>query len=301
MFQSGWIRFLSIAVVACAVLPHAGGCGKKKTGLTIAQRLEKAEKEPTPDRQAAGFLRVAKLQAGQNQRDAAKETAMKAFERLKGEGDANLFAQRLVECGAVLAELGERKPAREALALAIGQADKVDDPVRKTQLLADAGAVYGDKAKGAADSLAAKEALKKATEVADGVEERFRADALAAVALGSEKTPLISRARATELLGTMLGGYNIHPLIELLGDATVGTIAADALKKTLLMFDAFHDVDEKAKKEAEKSGKFLAKGVNASQPGVPRRGNASGCRAKIDRAWRESSSIRRISSSTLSK
>ncbi|EKZ99678.1 bifunctional aconitate hydratase 2/2-methylisocitrate dehydratase [Cupriavidus sp. HMR-1] len=77
---------------------------------------------------------------------------------------------------------------------------------------------------------------------------KVKASYLAAVALGSEKTPLISRARATELLGTMLGGYNISPLIELLDDAEVGTVAAEALKKTLLMFDAFHDVKEKADK-----------------------------------------------------
>ena len=54
--------------------------------------------------------------------------------------------------------------------------------------------------------------------------------------------------QATELLGTMLGGYNIGPLIELLDDAEIGTIAAEALKKTLLMFDSFHDVKEKADK-----------------------------------------------------
>ncbi len=75
---------------------------------------------------------------------------------------------------------------------------------------------------------------------------KVKASYLAAVAFGKEVSPLISRGRATELLGTMLGGYNIHPLIELLDDAMVGTIAAEALKHTLLMFDAFHDVEEKA-------------------------------------------------------
>ena len=75
-----------------------------------------------------------------------------------------------------------------------------------------------------------------------------KASYLAAVALGSEKCPLITRGKATELLGTMLGGYNIGPLVELLDDKEVGTIAADALKKTLLMFDAFHDVKDKAEK-----------------------------------------------------
>ncbi len=75
---------------------------------------------------------------------------------------------------------------------------------------------------------------------------KVKASYLAAVAHGTEKTALISRAQATQLLGTMLGGYNISPLIDLLDDADVAPVAAEALKKTLLMFDQFHDVKEKA-------------------------------------------------------
>ncbi|MEP6908258.1 MAG: bifunctional aconitate hydratase 2/2-methylisocitrate dehydratase [Pseudoxanthomonas sp.] len=75
---------------------------------------------------------------------------------------------------------------------------------------------------------------------------KVKASYLAAVAFGTEQCVLISRERATELLGTMLGGYNIHPLVELLDDALLAAIAAEALKKTLLMFDAFHDVKDKA-------------------------------------------------------
>ncbi len=77
---------------------------------------------------------------------------------------------------------------------------------------------------------------------------KVKASYLAAVALGSETCGLISRERATELLGTMLGGYNIGPLIELLDQPELGQIAANGLKNTLLMFDSFHDVQEKAEK-----------------------------------------------------
>ena len=77
---------------------------------------------------------------------------------------------------------------------------------------------------------------------------KVKASYLAAVAHGTEVCPLISREQATNLLGTMLGGYNISPLIDLLDDATVGAAAAKALKYTLLMFDQFHDVKEKADK-----------------------------------------------------
>ncbi|MBX9403104.1 bifunctional aconitate hydratase 2/2-methylisocitrate dehydratase [Lysobacter sp. BMK333-48F3] len=102
---------------------------------------------------------------------------------------------------------------------------------------------------------------------------KVKASYLAAVAFGSENNALISRARATELLGTMLGGYNIHPLIELLDDAEVGTVAADALKHTLLMFDAFHDVQEKAEKGNANAKAVLQSWADAewftSKPEVP--------------------------------
>ncbi|MDO5504773.1 MAG: aconitate hydratase B, partial [Pseudoxanthomonas suwonensis] len=75
---------------------------------------------------------------------------------------------------------------------------------------------------------------------------KVKASYLAALAHGSETSALISPRRATELLGTMLGGYNIHPLVELLDNAELGATAADALKHTLLVFDAFHDVKAKA-------------------------------------------------------
>lgn len=102
---------------------------------------------------------------------------------------------------------------------------------------------------------------------------KVKASYLAAVAFGTEKNALISRARATELLGTMLGGYNIHPLVELLDDAEVGTVAANALKHTLLMFDAFHDVQEKAEKGNANAKSVLQSWADAewftSRPEVP--------------------------------
>ena len=70
---------------------------------------------------------------------------------------------------------------------------------------------------------------------------------LADITAGKAKSPLINRKRATELLGTMVGGYNVQPLIDLLDDAEVGDIATKALCRTLLIFDHFHDIAEKAK------------------------------------------------------
>ena len=67
------------------------------------------------------------------------------------------------------------------------------------------------------------------------------------LAKGKAISPLINREKATELLGTMLGGYNVESLIDLLEDEEVGKIAAEGLSKTLLMFTAKHDVIELAK------------------------------------------------------
>ncbi len=102
---------------------------------------------------------------------------------------------------------------------------------------------------------------------------KVKASYLAAIAHGSEKCPLIDAQRATELLGTMLGGYNIAPLIDLLDDAGVGKTAAEALKKTLLMFDQFHDVKEKADKGNANAKAVLQSWADAewftSRPEVP--------------------------------
>ncbi|CUB03521.1 bifunctional aconitate hydratase 2/2-methylisocitrate dehydratase [Marinomonas fungiae] len=82
-----------------------------------------------------------------------------------------------------------------------------------------------------------------------GVDEAayVKAGFLAAITKGEASSPLIDKKLATELLGTMLGGYNIQPLIECLDDAEIAPIAVKALSHTLLIFDAFHDVEEKSK------------------------------------------------------
>ncbi len=82
-----------------------------------------------------------------------------------------------------------------------------------------------------------------------GVDEAayVKAGFLTAVAKGEVSSPLVSREKAAQLLGTMQGGYNIAPLVDLLDDDALAAIAAKALSHTLLMFDAFYDVEEKAK------------------------------------------------------
>ncbi|MCQ8127698.1 bifunctional aconitate hydratase 2/2-methylisocitrate dehydratase [Methylomonas rivi] len=87
-----------------------------------------------------------------------------------------------------------------------------------------------------------------ANRVPAGVDEAayVKAAFLADVAKGAAVSPIVSPQKATELLGTMLGGYNIAPLIELLDNGALAATAAAALSHILLIFDAFHDVEEKA-------------------------------------------------------
>ena len=84
--------------------------------------------------------------------------------------------------------------------------------------------------------------------VPPGVDEAayVKAGFLSAVAKGEAESPLIDKKFAVKLLGTMLGGYNIATLIDLLDDGELAESAADELCHTMLMFDAFHDVTEKA-------------------------------------------------------
>ena len=104
---------------------------------------------------------------------------------------------------------------------------------------------------------------------------KVKASYLAAVAHGTESCALISREKATQLLGTMLGGYNISPMIALLDDAqdSVAAEAASGLKNTLLMFDQFHDVQEKAEKGNAYAKAVLQSWADAewftSRPEVP--------------------------------
>jgi len=90
-----------------------------------------------------------------------------------------------------------------------------------------------------------------------------KAGFLAALASGEAKSPLIDKVKATQLLGTMLGGYNIGPMISSLDDAELAPHAVEALSKTLLMFEAFHDVKEKADGGNESAKKVMQSWADA--------------------------------------
>lgn len=82
-----------------------------------------------------------------------------------------------------------------------------------------------------------------------GVDEAayVKAGFLSAIISGDASSPIITAGHAVKLLGTMQGGYNIEPLISALDDSVLAPLAVTALSHTLLIFDAFYDVEEKAK------------------------------------------------------
>lgn len=94
--------------------------------------------------------------------------------------------------------------------------------------------------------------------VPPGVDEAayVKAGFLAAITKGEVSSPVIDKKLAVKLLGNMHGGYNIVTLVELLDDAELAELAGVELKKTILMFDAFHDVEERMK-----NGNAVAKDV----------------------------------------
>ena len=94
--------------------------------------------------------------------------------------------------------------------------------------------------------------------VPPGVDEAayVKASFLSAIATAKDHSPIISRELSVRLLGQMLGGYNVATLVELLDDEDMQECAAEQLKSTILVFDAFHDVAEKAT-----DGNNLAKSV----------------------------------------
>jgi aconitate hydratase 2 / 2-methylisocitrate dehydratase len=85
---------------------------------------------------------------------------------------------------------------------------------------------------------------------------------LADIAKGTAASPLVSPEKAVQLLGTMLGGYNVLALVDLL-DTPMAPHAVTALSSTILMFDSFHDVEAKMKAGNDHAKKLMQSWANA--------------------------------------
>jgi len=115
------------------------------------------------------------------------------------------------------------------------------------------------------------------TRVPPGVDAAsyVKAGFLAAIVKGEATSPLITKAVATEMLGKMMGGYNVAPLVAALDDPAVAPMAAEALSKTILMFESKYDVEEKMKKGNKYAEQVMKSWAEAewftSRPVVPKK------------------------------
>jgi tetratricopeptide (TPR) repeat protein len=185
------------------VAPLSGCSGtKKKASLTIAERLAKARGDTTPGGQARELAKIARLQFKSGDKTGAGKTLAEARKTINADADPTVFGPRLVDIATTYVILGDKKPAREVADRALALADTMTDAVAQTDLLAKVGVVYGSRETGLGDAIKAKETLAKAAAIASGdqVTERFRPQALAAVALGyananlaADATPVIEK------------------------------------------------------------------------------------------------------------
>jgi hypothetical protein len=240
-------RFAVLPVLLLAALPLVGCGGGKKPTMTIADRLRRAEAQPTPDGQAREFARIARLQLQSADNSGAEKTVGRArqvylemkmpvrepvAEEVAPEPapdapapdapaadapaadapaaeppaaedaapeppasppiNAAIWGPLLVEIAAVYADAGSKGPARDVLKDAASLAPEIGDDVSRASLLAGIGGIYGSQTSG--DAALARANLRQAAQLAEGVESRFRAEALAAVAMGYVKAGLAKEA-----------------------------------------------------------------------------------------------------------
>ena len=177
-----------LAILLLVALVPTGGCGKKPDKpKTIAQQLDEARKAKTPEAQARALIRVARRQLKAGDTSGAGKTLTEARGLIKPDADPAVAGQRLVEIGDLAAKADSRAAAREALKAGVELAGKVGDPISKIRILTDAATVFGVKSGGLADAKSAKDSLDKATAAADEVEERFKVQAFAAIAVALAK------------------------------------------------------------------------------------------------------------------
>jgi hypothetical protein len=181
--------FLTLALGAAL----SGGCGSgTKAPPTIAQRLERARSAKTPEARCRELVRVARLQIDAGDRSGATGTLAEARRLIPAEGDPLLRGPRLIEVAAGYAGLGERSAARGLLEEVAALARAVDDPAGRVDLLASVAGGYGPA--GAADADRAGAILTEARAATEEVSPRFRAGALAAVALAAVNSGRIDDA-----------------------------------------------------------------------------------------------------------
>jgi hypothetical protein len=167
-------------LVGWAALVGSAGCGQRP--LRLEDRLAKAMNQAPGPGRAKDLLSVARRQAAAADRVGAHDTITAAYNDLSAGGEESVAT--LLEVAQAYIDVDDRRTARTVLKRVAEIGKTIDDPGRKAKTLADAGALFGNADTGMADPQEARALLSEATTLAEGVEERFRAEALAVVAKG---------------------------------------------------------------------------------------------------------------------
>jgi tetratricopeptide (TPR) repeat protein len=172
--------FVIWALIGFTAVAGSVGCGKRP--LRIEDRIALAREKPRGPQQAAELLKVARRQLTANDRVGAHDTITAAFDQVSAGGEEAITT--LLDVAQSYIDVDDRRTARIVLNRAVEIGKATSDPAQKARRLADAGALFGNADTGMADPQRARALLGEATTVAEGVEDRFRAEALAVVAMG---------------------------------------------------------------------------------------------------------------------
>ncbi|MFM8735892.1 MAG: hypothetical protein ACKOC8_11935 [Pirellulales bacterium] len=215
-------RCLVIVLCSLVIVAPLAGCGgkAKKKVATIAERLKKARADKTPGGPARELAKVAVAQLKSGDKAGAIKTLEEARKTITDDADPAVYAPRLIDIAMGFADASDRKLGRETVDKAMAMAEKLADPVARVEILSKAGRIYGGSL---SESSKAKAALAKAAELAssDEVTDRFRPQALAAVALGYANANLAGEAsKVIEQLESLAGSLEeLRPKAEALAAA----------------------------------------------------------------------------------
>jgi tetratricopeptide (TPR) repeat protein len=193
---------LILLAMGLAIVAPSTGCGSKKKALTVAQRIEKAKKLPTPEARAAELSKIASMRADAKDKKGAEETLGLAFAEVPEGGQPLVCVPLLIEIAETYIGIGQKGSARKAIESASKMAGKLEDPKGKATMLSQIGVIQGSGESGLSDARGAKKSLDEAAKLAsEDVPERFRGEALAVVAMGYADAGLANDAKA--MIGTL--------------------------------------------------------------------------------------------------
>jgi tetratricopeptide (TPR) repeat protein len=193
---------LILLVLGFAMVVPSAGCGAKKRAATVTQRIASAKKLPTAEARAAELSKIASMRAEAKDRKGAEEILGEALAEVPEDGQPLICVPILLEIADTYIGIGQKTTARKAVELASKLTSTVEDPKARVTLLAQVGTLQGSRETGLGDSRGAKRLLDEAAKLAtEDVTERFRAGALAPVAMGYADAGLASDAAT--MIGTL--------------------------------------------------------------------------------------------------